>query len=60
MIDHADDYNPLKPCEVCRQSGYFSHKFQAVLCDHHYFEKNGKLKKDRDVLEGFDQEVIIP
>jgi len=36
--------NPIKPCEICKANGYFSHKFQAVLCDRHFFERNGKLK----------------
>jgi len=39
-----DVVNPIKPCEVCRANGYFSHKFQAVLCDRHYFERNGQFK----------------
>jgi hypothetical protein len=37
-----DVVNPIKPCEMCRAPGYFSHKFQAVLCDRHFFERNAK------------------
>jgi hypothetical protein len=39
-----DIVNTLKPCSQhgCTTIGYFSHKFKAVLCDRHYFERNGQ------------------
>lgn len=34
-------------CARCRRLGYYSLKFDAVLCDPHFFELNGKQNDKR-------------